>query len=276
MINLNLIKPFFYPLLCCFKRPRRLSVWLVEKMQMIKVIKKDAISFAFYCPNRTTFMRTNTLFTKEPDTIEWIDNFDEGEVLYDVGANIGVYTIYAAKKGVQVFSFEPESQNYAVLNKNIYINQLSNRVTALNVALSRENRLDHLYISSFTIGGALNNFAEDRDYNHQKFSAEFRQGVLGYTLDEFVSRYDLPAANHIKIDVDGLEAAIISGADSVLESPKLKSILIELNTALPEDLLIIKKLEAKGFFVKQKVHSPIVTHSNFKDIYNFIFTRSGS
>ena len=62
-----------------------------------------------------------TLFSKEPITLAWIDTFKDGETLYDIGANVGMYTIYAAvMRKANVYAFEPEALNYAELNKNIF------------------------------------------------------------------------------------------------------------------------------------------------------------
>ena len=66
-------------------------------------------------------MRAKTFLTKEPDTIEWIEKFNEKDVFLDVGANIGIYSLYAAKKVSKVWALEPESLNYAMLNLNILI-----------------------------------------------------------------------------------------------------------------------------------------------------------
>ena len=69
--------------------------------------------------------RADTYATKEPETIEWMDRlFKSDEVMWDIGANIGLYSLYAARaKGLKVFAFEPESTNFARLNNNINLNQ---------------------------------------------------------------------------------------------------------------------------------------------------------
>ena len=73
----------------------------------------------------------------------------------------------------------------------------------------------------------------------------YRQGCLSLTIDSIVNNYKLPTPNHIKIDVDGLEFGILSGAKSVLQSAQLKSIAIESNE---EDLVHIEMLlEEYGF-----------------------------
>jgi hypothetical protein len=61
--------------------------------------------------------RLRSLFSKEPITIAWMDTFASGETLYDIGANVGMYTVYAAvMRDAAVYSFEPEALNYAELN----------------------------------------------------------------------------------------------------------------------------------------------------------------
>ena len=80
--------------------------------------------------------------TKEPDTIQWIDEFPEQTVFWDVGANVGVYSLYAATKpGVSVLSFEPLAANFHVLSRNIELNDFGHCVRAYCVALARETGL---------------------------------------------------------------------------------------------------------------------------------------
>src|SRR5947209_19983984 len=80
--------------------------------------------------------RVRTLFSKEPITLAWIDTFAEGETLFDIGANVGMYTIYAAvMRKATVHAFEPEALNYAELYKNIYLNGLHAHVLGNCLAL---------------------------------------------------------------------------------------------------------------------------------------------
>ena len=59
--------------------------------------------------------RRDTFWEKEPETIAWIDDMEPGEILFDVGANIGIYTLYAASRGVRVIAIEPVFENYSRL-----------------------------------------------------------------------------------------------------------------------------------------------------------------
>ena len=66
-----------------------------------------------------TLMRTDTFSTKEPETIAWIDGFDECRNFLDIWANIGVYSLYAALRWHNVLCIEPDALNFALLNLNI-------------------------------------------------------------------------------------------------------------------------------------------------------------
>ncbi len=261
--------PFFW----LFRNANLINVNLIEGANLIHKQSSQYGQIKFFCPTNLTLFRAKTLFSKEPDTISWIDSFSRQDVLYDIGANVGTYSIYAGLKGIKVLAFEPESQNYAVLNRNIYLNNVQDKVDAFNLAISNVHAFDYLYISEFTIGGALNNFGEGIDYNKQAFKPAYKQAILSFTLDEVVERYNLPIPTHIKIDVDGLERLIIDGASQVLASPKVKSVLIELNEKLKEDMEILELLTQHGFELTSRYHAPYIDGSPFKDVYNYIFTR---
>ena len=81
-------------------RPGR---FLIDKIinaifSLKKNISHNGVDLTFHAPNRINFYRTETFSTKEPETLEWIDNFKKNKVFWDIGANIGLYSCYAAKK----------------------------------------------------------------------------------------------------------------------------------------------------------------------------------
>lgn len=203
----------------------------------------------FDTSNPLIFDRGTRLHTKEPDTINWIDKYiNDGDVLYDVGANIGVYSLYAAKyKNATTYSFEPESANYYYLNKNIFHNNLSNKIKAYNFALNDSNLLSVLNLSQFRPGAGNHNFNEELDPNHKKFNSAFKQGMIGITIDDFVYKWGGLIPNHIKIDVDGNEHKVINGMTNILKEMKLKTIAIEVNLNLDTDNKLKKKLLSHGF-----------------------------
>lgn len=263
-----------FPIVLILNRATRPSVRLVEKLHPIFDVMLGGNIIKYECVSLVTLWRAKTLLTKEPDTIEWINSFGKGELLYDIGANVGMYSIYAASRGTKVIAFEPESQNFAQLNRNIFLNQLQDQVTGLNLAIGKTSAIDYLYLSTFTVGEAINNLGSPVDYNHQPMESVFKQGVMSISLDDLIEKFNLPIPNHLKIDVDGLESDIISGAEATLRNPELKSILVELNDDLPEDAGAAESLRKYGFILKGKFHAPMFDLTEYKNIYNYIFVRS--
>ena len=105
-----------------------------------KTVVHNGQKITFFTPNAITKYRAKTFSTKEPETLDWIDSFDENAVMWDIGANIGIYSIYAAKvKNVKVFAFEPSVFNLEFLAKNIYVNDLSTQIFIMPVALSNQS-----------------------------------------------------------------------------------------------------------------------------------------
>lgn len=163
--------------------------------------------------------------TDEPETLAWIDGFAAGDVFWDIGASIGVYSLYAAlKTGVTVYAFEPSGFNFGVLVDHVALNGLGERVHPLCIAIGRQNGLGELYMSQASPGHGGN--ALDRPENqYSDFTPVFRQSVLAFSIDGLRERYGLAAPTHIKIDVDGIEDDIVAGAAATL--PEVRSVLIE-------------------------------------------------
>ena len=94
-----------------------------------KVFYKD-LNLTFYVPNRLSYYRADSFSTKEPETLSWIDSFDAKSTFWDIGANIGIYSCYAAKKkNCNVYAFEPSIFNLEWLGRNVQINDLINNIT---------------------------------------------------------------------------------------------------------------------------------------------------
>ena len=173
-------------------------------------------------PNDVAKWRVQTLLSKEPETIAWIRTFDAGELLIDIGANVGMYTILAAAiQNVCVYAFEPESQNYSQLNKNIYYNQLEKQVKAYPIALSHEEAIGELHLSEMILGGSHHQFAREGEEN----PGVFIQGCYSIPLDDILTRLKINNPNYIKIDVDGLEHSVVEGAVNTFRLDSMKSVL---------------------------------------------------
>ena len=113
----------------------------------------------FYCPNYLVKYRIDTLYSKEPETIEWIENFNKNDIFFDIGSNIGLYSCYAAQKGIKTFSFEPSVFNLEILAKNININKLNNFITIVPISLFNKNVISNFNHQNLEFGGALSLFS---------------------------------------------------------------------------------------------------------------------
>lgn len=232
----------------------------------------DEFEYRFSAANPLLLWRAKTLLSKEPETIAWIRSFSASDVFFDVGANIGVYSIFAARRCRRTYAFEPESANYAVLNRNIQLNGLARKVQAFPVAISDTMRLDSLRLSAMRAGAALHVFGRDIDFKSDRFDAVFEQGGIALTIDQLVYDLGLERPTHIKIDVDGLESEVLRGARRTLNDPALHSVLVEINERQASDLATVENLGALGFKIVRK-GEPVIDTTGRARMVNYIFAR---
>lgn len=192
----------------------------------------------FYAPSPLLQDRAATVLTKEPDMIHWIDRIERDSVLWDIGANVGVFSLYAATRtNCMVLSFEPSAANFFVLARNIQLNHLNERIIAYCVALSGNTGLGILNLSSAAMGASMSQFGKtgemSRYWTGDNESAA--HGMVGFTIDDFIARFDPPFPTHIKMDVDGLELPILQGATNTLRDKRLRSAMVELSVTNGEE-----------------------------------------
>ena len=219
-----------------------------EKLQFQAKINHGGAEMRFSTPNNFTFWRVQSIYEKEPWTLEWIASIAPGEILLDCGANVGMYTVWAAvTRSARVYAFEPESQNYAILNQNILLNDISGLVTAYCMALSDTTGLSTLHMADLRAGASCHAVGEALDFRLQPMEPVFAQGCVASTLDDLVRGGAMPVPHHMKIDVDGLEPRVIAGARETLANPVLRSLLIETNQNLATHMAMVAELHAAGF-----------------------------
>ena len=176
-----------------------------------------------------TNTRYNTMFTKEIDTIKWIDKFENEKIFWDIGANVGIYSIYYAKKNKnnKVYCFEPSVFNLEILARNIFINEINENVCLVPLCLNNNNDIDNFYMNNTIYGGALSGFAVDHDEYFNKRKINFSYITNSISTDTFQKLYNLSMPDYIKIDVDGIEHLILEGSKNILSNKNLKSVLVE-------------------------------------------------
>lgn len=251
-------------------RPIRLYRTFLSRVNCIKQVEVNGTHITFDANEELHLLRAEWLDKKEPETLEWIDGFGEGEVFYDIGANVGVFSLYAAlHRHCEVFAFEPEAKNYACLNKNIFLNRLGRRVKALNVGLHDDTRIEFLQLHDLASGAALHSVGEAIDWRGERFEAKFEQAVLAFRLDEMIELFRMPQPIHMKIDVDGNELKVIRGAARTLSDPRFRSLQIELKEG---DRDLIQAIESCGLTLFRSTRAAL--QGEHRDCLNAVFTRA--
>jgi FkbM family methyltransferase len=173
---------------------------------------------------------------KEPWTVEWLlSDVRRGEVLYDVGANVGAFSLIAAKHvGAHVVAFEPGYANFARLCDNIQLNECAERIVPLPTALAERAELVGFEYRTVEPGQSRHQLTEARWSVEANDGEKFVQPAATMALDAVVATYGLPPPHHLKIDVDGGELRVLRGAHDVLRHSQLRTVLIEADASLRE------------------------------------------
>ncbi|QQG45461.1 MAG: FkbM family methyltransferase [Candidatus Sungiibacteriota bacterium] len=208
---------------------------------------------------------------REPETVAWLENnFRPGEILYDIGANVGAYSLIAwtvtAGQG-RIYAFEPGFSTFDALVQNLILNKCGDKIIPLPVALADRTEIFYFHYSDISPGHALHELSDFSASAQRVPHPAFSQPMLGWRLDDFIEKFNLPHPTHLKIDVDGEELRVIKGAERTLASPTLKSLLIEINESL-----------AGAAEIKERLHSAgLVMSNSYKrkrpQTFNYIFER---
>ncbi|MQA66790.1 MAG: FkbM family methyltransferase [Alphaproteobacteria bacterium] len=169
---------------------------------------------------------------KEPWTVAWIERYiDPGDVLFDVGANVGTFSLIAAKhRQAVVVAFEPGYANYARLCENIQLNGCHGAVVPVPLALAEATGLTGFKYRS-THPGQSRHLLKDVPWRFGRAPRErYEQPICAIRLDQAVAQFTLPRPNHLKIDVDGGEARVLAGAGGVLLTGALVSASLALSS----------------------------------------------
>jgi len=257
-------------------------IWLKDYLieDSYKTLKILDQKIKFFVPNSTTFWRINTFFSKEPETLKWIDNFDNSNkfIFWDIGSNIGLYSIYNSIKNPDSISkaLEPSTSNLRILSRNISLNNLEKRIKIFtNPLTNRENKFLLMNEESFTEGGAMNTFGENFNFEGKIFTSKMKYQILGTNINYLVKNNILEIPDYIKIDVDGIEHLILDGGDMYLNDPKIKSILIEINENFKDQhSSILKIMEEKNFKFYNKYQAYNADkNKKFAFTFNYIFIK---
>ena len=252
-----------------------------------KVIHNKKITF--FCPSPQSFGRVQSLYKREPETLNWINNFlpnnSENIGFWDIGANIGLYSIYSAVKfkNIEIISFEPSTSNTRILSRNIFINNLESKISIFPLALSdKENIISYFNETSFSEGGSISNFNSDINYRGEivkENQIKNKYNLFGTSIDNLILNKILTIPNYIKIDVDGIEHLILKGAKNLLKNKNLKELSIEMNPTYVKSYEFINNIMEENNFKKvSSLNYRLLSDKNYKlkpnENVNEIFKRN--
>lgn len=149
--------------------------------------------------------------------------FSVGDVVIDVGAFIGYYTLLAGKligsKG-KVFSFEPSPAHFDSLNKNILRNKLRN-IKTFNLSVSNKKGV----VSFYEAGSGSSLIKEEAETHIGKKIIPIQSKAV--TLNDFVKKEKIKHADFIKIDVEGWDLQVLKGASNLLRGKDAPDVMVE-------------------------------------------------
>ena len=273
-----------------FKRYQFLSSindYIESRQYYEKIIHNKKI--IFFCPSQRSFSRVQSLYTKEPETLNWMDSFkpnnSENIVFWDIGANIGLYSIYAAVKfkDIEIISFEPSTSNTRTLSRNISINNLESKISIFPIALSdKANIISYFNETKFSEGGSISNFNSEIDYRGEivkENQIKNKYNLFGTSIDNLILNKILKVPNYIKIDVDGIEHLILQGVENLLKNKHLKEFSIEMNPTYVKQYEFINNIMEENNFKKiASLNQSLLSDKNYKlksnETVNEIFKRN--
>jgi FkbM family methyltransferase len=213
--------------------------------------------------------RVETFWTKEPETLAWIESFIPGESLLDVGANIGLYSLYAASRGCRVLAVEPHIANYASLAINARMNKHCS-IKPLRSCIGDRNGIVEFRCPDINSGATGGGYTRSYGQGHPS-------SVM--TIDRIMEIFW--QMNYMKIDVDGEENLVVAGMMRSLIKRRFKSCLIEIDMMgrnLDKRNYIYDAFHFAGYSTQNRFNS-MTPHSRERrnqegiQVENVVFTR---
>lgn len=244
-------------------------------MERVIDVSHEGLPLRFAAPNPLCRWRYETFSNKEPETLEWINTMPTDSVLWDIGANVGLYSVYAAKKrNCKIWAFEPSVFNLELLARNIFLNDLTDQICIVPIALSDILGSSQMRMTSTEWGGALSTFRETFGWDGGMIRQVFEFKTIGLSMTDAAEKLSIPQPDYIKMDVDGTEHLILKGGSEALK--KVKGVLIEVNDAFLEQASQCQHLLIEaGLVLKEKRQSEMISASTlgFQNAYNQIWIR---
>jgi FkbM family methyltransferase len=231
-------------------------------------VAKHGLANGFKVTGDLGFLR-NPSFTYEDHYLTGLNL--TGKTVYDVGAHIGILTLFFARavgETGQVISFEPNPETFAVLSKNIKLNELAN-IKAINSGLG-EKKDTKLLVFGEAEGalGTLEPTLQNGLIRNKRGIKVKTASVEVVSLDEYIRVNSLPDPDFVKIDVEGYEYNVLLGMQETIIRCK-PSLFVEVHGEdraqnIENMSKIVKLLLAYGYEPREIISRQKITESNFE------------
>lgn len=213
------------------------------------------------------FIYINKCHEREDYIRNWIASLDKKSIFYDLGANLGYFSLYAAYIGIETYAFEVDKNNFIGLESNSKNLGIKNH-HIFNIGVADRKRIVNLRKFNDVIGEHrktldIEEFSAKDDIISQNIIEEIEVD----SIDNIIQSNNLPYPDSMKIDIDGSEYAFLLGGGETLN--RVNSLMIELYVKSKFHSDILNILESKGF--KQKKTFPIPRE---EDLFNCIFEKA--
>ena len=211
----------------------------------------DGRDLQFRTGNGRLLWRAKTLLTEEPLMISWIKDMNPNDVVLEVGANVGMYTIPIAQKVKTVYACELDPLNVAILKENMVLNSVQSKVTVLPFACGESAGLVDVTFRDLAYGDALQLIDGGDELSTRQGKNSHTASVVQFSLDEIFSQLNFQVPNKVKIDVDGNEATVLLGMKNLLANAQE----IYFEDSLSESCKkTVEYLVDLGFYVDQSLN----------------------
>lgn len=224
---------------------------------------KDGVNITIFDDYIGKLIKSSRGYYEEEILLNFIDYLPTNGVIYDIGANIGNHTIFFSKylKPKMIISFEPSSENFSLLEKNVKDNNLEN-VILYNVAVGLNNQKGTLKFNKTNTG-----------------ASKIIENVAGNVDIVKIDDLEIELPNFIKIDVEGFEYNVLQGVEKCLEASS-PTIWLEIHH---ENYTLVDNFLSKYDYVQVdrwldnyiyiKAGSILELHTSLNFIKNKAFTR---
>ncbi len=165
------------------------------------------------------------------DAVPWLDRIEpllsKDDIVFDVGANMGIVANWFAQRCKHIHAFEPHPGNIATIKSQQELRNIDN-ITLHNIALGRTHSKMQLHVKQFHGHHSLGDV--DNSPTIDKIEVDVN------TIDEVTKNLGIKAINFLKIDVEGFESDVLHGAENLLKNKKIEYILFELQDSILQSI----------------------------------------